>query len=77
MTLIHKVGPDCGLAHVLIDGQPATQAEFDTYAPTVEWNYRRVLAATASAAPASGTVLTLGQKNEKSSDQYVQIVEFE
>jgi hypothetical protein len=44
VTLIHKLGPDCGLAQVLIDGQPAAQAEFDTCAPTVEWNHRRVLA---------------------------------
>jgi hypothetical protein len=43
MTLIHKVGPDCGLTQALVNGQPAATAQFDTYWPTVEWNHRTVL----------------------------------
>jgi hypothetical protein len=76
-VLIHKAGPDCGRARVLIDGQPASQPEFDTYAPTVEWNHRRVLARNLPPGRHVVTVVTLGQKNEKSSDCYVQIVEVE
>ena len=32
VTCIHKLGPDCGVAEVLIDGKPAQVPEFDTYA---------------------------------------------
>jgi predicted GH43/DUF377 family glycosyl hydrolase len=74
VTLIHKLGPDCGIARVLIDGQPAAQAEFDTYAPTVEWNHRRVLATNLPPGRHTVTIVASGRKNEKSSNSYVQIV---
>jgi hypothetical protein len=77
MILIHKMGPDCGFAQVLIDGQPAAHAEFDTYAPIVEWNHRRVLATNFPPGRHTVTIVTLGRKTEKSSDSYVQIVDFE
>ena len=77
VTLIHKVGPDCGFAQVLIDGQPAAQAEFDTYAPRVKWNHRRVLAKNLPSGRHLVTVVATGKKNEKSLNSYVQIVDIE
>lgn len=44
VTLIHKVGPDCGIAEILIDGQPAKVRELETYGREVQWNHRTVLA---------------------------------
>lgn len=77
VTILHKVGPDGGLARVLIDGQPAVPPEFDSYAPTVEWHHRRVLATNLPPGRHTVTLVVLGKKNEKSSDTYVQIVEVE
>ena len=51
--LVYKVGPDCGLAQILIDGRPATaphggelkadaagNAVLDMYGADVDWNHR-------------------------------------
>jgi hypothetical protein len=74
VTLIHKVGPDCGIARVLIDGEPAAEGLLDTYGPTVEWNHESTLARNLPEERHVVTIVTLGKKNEKSSDSYVQIV---
>ena len=76
MTLIHKVGPDCGIGRVTIDGQPAPVLEIDTYSSTVEWNRRTVLATNLSPTRHEVVVNASGSKNVKSSNTYVQIVEF-
>jgi beta-1,2-mannobiose phosphorylase / 1,2-beta-oligomannan phosphorylase len=77
VTLIHKIGPDCGVARVLIDGQPANAPQLDTYSPTVEWNRRTVLATNLSPGRHTVNIVNLGTKHEKSSNTYVQIVGFE
>jgi hypothetical protein len=77
VTLIHKIGPDCGIALALIDGEPAPQAHLDSYSPTVEWNRRIVLATNLPAGRHIVTLVTLGTKHEKSSNTYVQIVDVE
>jgi hypothetical protein len=77
VTLIHKVGPDCGIARVLIDGQPAPTPELDTFWPTVNWNQRTLLAKDLPVGRHVVTVEVTGKKNAKSSDAYVQIVGFE
>ena len=76
-TLIHKSGPDCGIAQVLIDGQPAPTAEIDSYSGSVDWNHPTVLAANLPPGRHVVTIVSSGKKNEKSSDSYVQIVDFE
>ncbi len=43
LTLIHKIGPDCGVAQISIDGTPLAEP-LDTYSATVDWNRRTVLA---------------------------------
>ncbi len=42
VSLVHKVGPDCGIAEVVLDGKVIK--EIDTYAPTIDWNKTTVLA---------------------------------
>ena len=76
VTCIHKVGPDCGLAEVLIDGQPAKVPEIDTYAPQVEWNHRTELAAGLAPGKHVVTVRVAARKNPASSNCFVQIVGF-
>ena len=77
VALIYKAGPDCGIALVLIDGEPAREAYLDTYAPTVEWNRRTMLATNLPAGRHIVTLVTLGTKTEESANTYVQIVDFE
>jgi len=77
LALIHKAGPDCGIAGILVDGQPAATAELDTYSSTIDWNRRTVAA---KGLPAGEHVLSVqvpGKKNEASDDAYVQLVSFE
>ena len=77
VTLIHKIGPDCGIAFALIDGEPAPQAHLDSYSPTVEWNRRIVIATNLPAGRHIVTLVTLGTKHDKSSNTHVQIVDIE
>ena len=76
VTCIHKVGPDCGVAEVLIDGQPAKTPEIDTYAPQVDWNQRTKLAVDLVPGKHVVTVRVAARKNPTSSNCFVQIVGF-
>lgn len=75
--LIHKVGPDCGIAEVLIDGKPAAASEIDTYSPAVDWNHRTLLATNLEKGKHTVTIKVTGKKRRKSTNTYVQIVGFE
>ncbi len=77
VTLVHKIGPDCGIARVTIDGQPALIAELDTYSPSVDWNRRTVLATNLPNTRHLVVVKSTGGHHSQSSDTYVQIVDFE
>ena len=87
VTLIHKAGPDCGIAQVEIDGQPAPLAAnsrlqrngggetlLDTYSPLVEWNRNTVIAESLAPGLHTLTVRVTGRHHPDSSDCYVQIV---
>ena len=76
VDLIHKVGPDCGIAHITIDGQPAPSTELDTYSPTVEWNRRTRLASGLPPGRHVVQVTPTGKKHERSINRYVQLVGF-
>jgi predicted GH43/DUF377 family glycosyl hydrolase len=76
VTLVHKVGPDCGIARVLVDGEPAAVREMDTYAPTVDWGRHTRLAQNLTPGRHVITVVVTGKKNARSSNSYVQIVGF-
>lgn len=77
IDLVHKVGPDCGIAEVTLDGK--TVKEIDTYGPKVDWNRATVLVSDLKADNAARTVKikVTGRKNPKSKNSYVQIVGFE
>ena len=77
LALIHKTGPDCGIARVQIDGHPATPAEVDTYSKTVDWQHRTVLASDLSAGQHTAVIEVTGRHHPESSDAYVQVVGFD
>jgi len=82
VRLIHKVGPDCGIARLTIDGRPAVlpgfdAAQFDTYSPAVEWNRQTLLAENLPQGAHTVRIEATGRQHEKSSNTYVQIVGFE
>jgi len=74
--LIHKVGPDCGIARITIDGRPAPPPGLDTYSPTVEWNRRTRVASGLAPGRHVIRVSPAAQKNARSTNLYVQIVGF-
>jgi hypothetical protein len=77
VTLVHKVGPDCGIADIFIDGAPATQPQLDTYAAVVDYNCKSVIADHLSAGSHAITVKVSGNRNPQSSNTYFQIVSFQ
>jgi hypothetical protein len=87
VCLVCKVGPDCGMAQLLVDGQPAIKANggelpadaagaavWDTYHAAVDWNRRVLVTKGLSPGPHVLTVLVSGKKNAASANSYVQIV---
>jgi hypothetical protein len=72
VALIHKAGPDCGIAHILIDGRPVR--ELDTWSPKVEWNRRTLLRAAMPEGRHTVAVEVSGRQNVKSKNAYIQIV---
>ena len=77
VELIHKVGPDCGIARITVDGQPAPSAELDTYSPNVEWNHSSRIASGLATGRHIVGVRPSGKKHERSTNVYVQIVGFQ
>jgi hypothetical protein len=77
LTLVHKTGPDCGIAQVLVDGQPATIAALDTYLAEVDWNHRTVVAQGLPPGEHKLSILVTDRRNERSSNGYVQIVGYQ
>ena len=75
VDLLHKQGPDCGVARVVVDGQPAR--EIDTYGPAVNWNAQVRLAERLPPGRHVVRIEVTGARNEKSSNRYVQLVGFD
>jgi hypothetical protein len=89
ITLIHKVGPDCGIAQLLLDGKPATSthggalgadpngnASLDTYSAQVDWNHRTLAAQGLAPGKHTLKIVGTGRRRSESSNSYVQIVGF-
>jgi predicted GH43/DUF377 family glycosyl hydrolase len=87
LSLVHKVGPDCGVAELRIDDRPLVPTAggpftvgpdgtslLDTYAPAVEWEREAVLATDLAPGPHLLTITATGRGTRASSDAYVQIV---
>jgi hypothetical protein len=85
--LVYKVGPDCGVAEILLDGKPATKtsgcelspdaagrAAVDTYSPNVDWNHRLPVARNLPPGRHTLRVVVTGRKHPASTNTYVQIV---
>lgn len=75
--LIHKIGPDCGIAKILIDSNSAATIEIDTYSATVDWNRQTLLAQKLPNGKHTVTIEATGKKHEASTNTYIQIVGFE
>lgn len=73
-VLIHKAGPDCGIARISIDGKPANPPELDTYSADVEWNRATVVATELPAGRHQVVVEVTGRRNPASKNGYVQVV---
>ena len=76
LWLIHKVGPDCGIAEIEIDGQAVAVSQLDTYSAHVDWNRCTVLAKNLVAGEHVATIRVSGRGHTESSNSYVQIVGF-
>ena len=74
VDLIHKIGPDCGIARITIDGRPAPPPDLDTYSPDVEWNHRTRVASGLTPGRHVVQVTPTGKKDDRSTNVYVQIV---
>jgi len=76
VDMVHKIGPDCGIALITIDGAPASQPAIDTYSAQVEWNHRSLLADGLPSGQHTIRVSPAGRKYARSSNYYIQIVGF-
>lgn len=77
VTLLHKTGPDCGIAEVTIDGTAATlAARIDMYSADVQWNAATPMAQELTPGCHTVTIRVTGEKSHESSNTYVQIVGF-
>ncbi len=78
VSLVHKIGPDCGIAEVTIDGVPAPlAARINTCRPEVQWNAVTSLAQGLAPGCHTLTIRVTGEKADESTNTYVQIVGFE
>ncbi len=76
VTLIHKTGPDCGIAKITVDGQPALVEQLDTFSADVDWNHRTLLAKDLPAGKHTVKIHVTGKKQTGSADAYVQVAGF-
>ncbi len=77
VDLLHKVGPDCGIARITVNGRPAAIAELDTYSPEVDWNRRTRLADGLPEGEHVVRIEVTGRNDPRSSNRYVQVVGFD
>ena len=75
--MILKHGPDCGIATITVDGQPAEVSAIDTYSPEVDWNRQTVVATRLPDGPHTVTITATGRKADASSFRYIQVVDIE
>lgn len=75
IVVTHKVGPDCGIAAVRVDGRPAAVDGLDTYGATVDWNRETTVADGLPGGPHEAVVTVTGRSESRSSNSYVQIVD--
>jgi hypothetical protein len=75
LQLVHKVGPDCGIITISLDG--VTVGSVDTYEDTVDWGAVVLVSGSLDPSKAHTVVVTAsGRSNPLSSDTYAQIAGF-
>ena len=74
VALLLKMGPDCGVLDVFLDGALVAPA-FDSYAPEVAWGFKLPLGSGLDGGqPHTVLVVATGGSNPRSSNAYVQVV---
>ncbi len=73
--VIHRTGTQNGIFQVVVDGDPATTKEIDTYSPAELWNRKTVVASNLSNGPHTIVVTVTGKKNPSASAASVQIID--
>lgn len=73
--VIYRTGTQNGIFQVVVDGDPATTKEIDTYSPAELWNKKTVVASNLTNGPHTIVVTVTGKKNASASAASVQIVD--
>ena len=73
--VVHKIGPDCGIMDVVVDGRAASMKEIDTYQASAVWNKKTVIASNLAQGTHTVVITVTGRKNTASADSLVQIVD--
>jgi hypothetical protein len=73
--VIHRTGTQNGIFQVVVDGDPSTAKEIDTYSPNELWNRKTVIASNLTNGPHTIVVTVTGKKNASASAASIQIVD--
>ena len=73
--VIYRSAPEGGIFQAVVDGKPETMKEVDTYAPSVLWNKKTVIASNLTKGPHTIVVTVTGRKNPKSTNTTISIVD--
>lgn len=78
VVLVHKTGPDCGIAEIIINGKLAREIDTYTTIHDSDWNHKTVLIKDHDLQNSVNIKIKVtGRKNQKSTNTYVQIVGFD
>jgi hypothetical protein len=73
--VIHRTGTQNGIFQVVVDGDPTTAKEIDTYSPAELWNRKTVVASNLTNGPHTIVVTVTGKKSANASAASIQIVD--
>ena len=73
--VIYRSAPEGGIFQAVVDGKPETMKEVDTYAPSILWNKKTVIASNLTKGPHTIVVTVTGRKNSKSTNTTISIVD--
>jgi hypothetical protein len=73
--VIYRSAPEGGIFQAVVDGKPETMKEVDTYAPSILWNKKTVIASNLTNGPHTIVVTVTGRKNSKSTNTTISIVD--
>lgn len=73
--IVYRAGPQNGILQAVVDGDPATTKEIDTYAPAELWNKKTVVASNLTNGPHTIVLTVTGKKNPSATTNSIQIVD--